>query len=303
MSTSTVHSFLVLLPLLAVAQEAPLFRSDAEFVGVDVQVLSANKPATGLRLDDFIVEDNGQKQPVRSFATESQPLDIVLLIDTSASTEHIQQMIKTYAAESFNYLDPNDRVGVMTFSTQPQVLLSPTANRAEANRKLATIARPHGGTELNATVLNTAIVLAQTARSGARRAVIVLTDNCAERDVPDAEVRSELLRENVVVNALLFPAPCSGKDADVTRFATATGGDVLNVDEALPLGEMFRRMRQRYVLLYPAPGGEPGSMRTIRVDVSADVRARLKNVSVRARTGYVVSSPLKSRDGINPRVR
>lgn len=302
MRTSSVRSAALVFAVALAAQETPLFRSDAEFVSVDVQVLSNNRPLTGLRLENFIVEDNGVKQPVRSISTENQPLDIVLLVDTSASTEHIQQMIKTYAAEAFTHLSADDRVGVVTFSTQPQVLVPPTLDRRDAIAKLAGIARPFGGTELNATILNTAVVLAQLARPDVRRSIVVLTDNCAERDVPDAEVRSELLRENMVVNALLFPAPCSGKDADVMPFAAATGGDVLNVDEELPLADMFRRMRQRYVLLYASPGGEPGTVRRIRVDVTPDLRAQLKTVTVRAREAYVVSAPLKTRNRVDPRI-
>ena len=295
-------TLLLLLSGALAAQEAPLFRSDANFVSVDVQVLSDTKPVLGLQPEDFVIEDNGQRRPVSTFATEKLPLDIVLLVDVSASTEHIQQMIKTYAAEAFHHLDENDRVALFTFATQPQIIAPLTLDRSEAVRKLRLINPPNGGTEINATLLSTAVVLAQSARLGVRRSIVMLTDNCAERDVPDAEVREELLRENIVVNGMLFPAPCSGKGADLNRFTAATGGEVLNVDEEFPLAEMFQRMRQRYVLLYSAPGGEPGSFRRIKVDLSQVARAKLRSVSIRAREGYVVSAPLKPGGGVDPRV-
>jgi VWFA-related protein len=303
--TSTVRSafFISLCGLLLGGQNTPLFRSDAEFVTVDVQVLLGNRPVLDLKPSDFVLHDDGQRQTISVFVTENRPLDIILLLDVSASTEQIQQMMKAYALEAFSHLDANDRVGVVTFNTHPQVVATPTSDRIDLARKISRIDGAQGGTELNAILLNTSIILTQIARPSARRAIIVLTDNCAERDVPDDAVRRELHESGITVNALLFPAPCSGRDADVRRFASATGGDVLDVDEQLPLAEMFRRMRQRYLLLYRAPGGTPGSFRKVRVELSRDSRARLKNATVRAREGYVVSAPLETRDRVDARIR
>ena len=108
----------------------------------------------------------------------------------------------------------------------------------------------------------------------------------------DQEVRRELWASNVVFNVLLFPANSSRGKADVRTFAKATGGEALALrGPGVSLEELFRRLRQRYFLLYAAPASKPGELHQIRVELSDDAKRRFPKARVNARSGYVAAGP------------
>ena len=65
---------------------------------------------------------------------------------------------------------------------------------------------------------------------------------------------------------------------------------VKQIAAGIPLAEMFSRLRERYGIMYHAPGGDPGSMRTIRVDMTPQAKSKLKDIKIRARAGYKVGA-------------
>src|ERR1039457_6130524 len=95
---------LVHLPLIAISLTGLLlaaddetnivFKSDVALVRVDAQVLDrANRAITGLRLEDFVLTEQGQPRPIRSFASEDMPLDVLLLLDVSGSMRpHVERI-------------------------------------------------------------------------------------------------------------------------------------------------------------------------------------------------------------------
>ena len=73
------------------------------------------------------------------------------------------------------------------------------------------------------------------------------------------------------------------------EFANATGGEVIHFEgREIPFEPMFRRLRERYVLLYRAPQGFPGESRQIKVELSAQGKQKVPGAKVHARTGYRV---------------
>src|SRR2546423_12822632 len=82
-------------PVAALAGgEDVVFRSDVSLVRVDAQVLDRdNRTITGLRAADFVLRENGQPQQIRNFGTENFPVDVVLLLDVSASMRpHVERI-------------------------------------------------------------------------------------------------------------------------------------------------------------------------------------------------------------------
>ena len=283
---------LLLLSLILIGQDDPVFRSSSSFIAVDVQVLAGLHAATGLKRDDFRIWDNNQPQSVASFGTENQELDVLLMIDVSQSTSAIQEAIKSSATAAMAQLLPGDRVGVVVFADEPFVATPLTVDRAAVAAAIARLPVGRGGTELNATTKSTAKYLRQKARFGARRAIVMMTDNKGYQGVDDQEVRRELWASNVVFNVLLFPANSSRGKADVRTFAKATGGEALALrGQGVSLEELFRRLRQRYFLLYAAPASKPGELHQIRVELSDDAKRRFPKARVNARSGYVAAGP------------
>jgi len=284
---------LILITLCLPAQEldVPVFRSNMEFIAVDAQVLSHGIPVKGLKQEDFKVWDNGQLQTITSFGADDQPLDVMLLLDVSPSMDPIEKKVKAVAAEAMASLLPKDRVGIAVFADRARLILAMTDDRGKVDAAIKQVYWNGRGTELNATVLNTAKYLGSKARTEARRAVVILTDNKGYGGLTDEYVRDGLWSANVVLNALLFPkTPGEGGAADVRRFVKNTGGESIAVKSAdIPLAEMFRHLRERYGIIYRAPQGEPGSIRKIRVELTPQAKSKLKDVQIRARSGYRVS--------------
>ena len=246
----------------------------------------------GLKREDFRIWDNNQPQTITSFGTDDQELDVLLMIDVSQSTGVIQEAIKSSATAAMAQLLPGDRVGVVVFADDPFVATPLTADRAAVASAIAHLPVGRGGTELNASTKLAATYLQQKARPGARRAIVMMTDNKGYQGVDDQEVRRELWSSNVVFNVLLFPANSSRGKADVRAFAKATGGEsVAFRAPSVELEELFRRLRQRYYLLYAAPQSKPRELHQIRVELSADAKRRFPNAKVNARSGYVAAGP------------
>ena len=277
----------------AIAGDAPTFRADAQFISVDVQVVSNDRTVVKLKQKDFLVWDNGHPEVITNFGPDDQVIDLILLIDVSGSTMPIAAKIRSTAAEAMSTLYFRDRVGLVIFDSMPYLVAAPSWDWFAVDTKLRQMRWLAGGTELNDSILATARYLMQHARPEARRAIIILTDNKGGRAVPDNAVREELWDGNVVLNALIFaPTPGDFGSADVRKFTRATGGELLRFNkEHIPFAEMFRRLRERYVLMYRAPNAKAGSIRHIRVDLTSEARSGLKGVHIRSRTGYRAGPP------------
>jgi hypothetical protein len=181
----------------------------------------------------------------------------------------------------------------VVFNHDSFIAIEPTWDRVKVSKELAYLAAPQGGTEFNRNLMMTARYLGGLARPGARRAIIVLTDNIGDRRVPDSRVRSSLWESDVILSGLIFPNGGYGAGAgDLRPFAKDTGGELLRYDgSATQLETLFAGLRHRYTLLYAKPATRKGEVRSIRVTLGAAARARLGDVQIRARTGYVAGVP------------
>ena len=278
---------LAALSLLA-QTELPTYEAGIALVRVDVQVLAAGKAVHGLTRSDFRVWDDGRAQAIVSFGAEDQSLDVMLLLDSSSSTLPIEGKIKSAAVDALASLGPLDRIAAAFFHTRTFLVSGPTPERPAVSAKLRSIPWGGDGTVLNGAVLNGALYLARQARPDARRAIVILTDNEGRKEASDEAVRTALWENDVILSALVFPAIHRKSEADIRPFVEDTGGDWLPAEaRAIPFDELFRRLRERYVLFYRVPARRPGMPHRIKVDLSAEAKSRLHSVSVRARHGYV----------------
>jgi hypothetical protein len=83
-----------LLLSVAAGDDELVFKSDVSLIRVDAQVVDRdNRAITGLRAADFVLREEGKVQPIRSFASEDMPVDVMLLLDVSASMRpHVQRI-------------------------------------------------------------------------------------------------------------------------------------------------------------------------------------------------------------------
>jgi len=92
------------------AQTAPIFRASVALVHVDAEVTLDGRILSGLTKDDFRVFDERSPQTVVHFASEQEPLDLILLFDFSNSMRPVVQSVAAVARQGLQELRQGDRV-------------------------------------------------------------------------------------------------------------------------------------------------------------------------------------------------
>jgi len=286
-------------PDIKADEPAVTFRSDVSLARVDAQVLDrANRPVQGLPAEDFVLRINGKPQEIHNFQSEKMPVDILLLLDVSRSMEpHVQRMASA-SHQALSALGDQDRVGIMVFDRSTRVRLPFSSSRQDAESELGRVLDQEtfeGGTDITRGLLEAAGYMSQNARPGARRAIVILTDDQTERDRDDAAVSRALTHADCVLSALLAPdAMQSGtggesllddddirelfgglippgfgslafrslaaggphtQSAGTTRIANQSGGDSMPVEDASAFENTLARIRERYALYFYLPDG------------------------------------------------
>src|SRR5947208_3453032 len=107
---------------LFAADENIVFKSDVALVRVDAQVVDkSNRAITGLQVSDFVLFEEGKQQPIRNFAKEDMPIDVLLLLDVSGSMRPHVERVANAAHDALNVLGPHDRVAIMVFDRSTRV--------------------------------------------------------------------------------------------------------------------------------------------------------------------------------------
>lgn len=191
------------------AEDNVVFRSDVSLVRVDTQVVDRdNRAITGLRAEDFILREQGQPRPIRNFASEKIPVDVVLLLDVSASMRPHIERIASAAHEAFRALRDEDRIAIMVFDRSTRLRLSFSKNHNDAERELESLLNQetfNGGTDITRGLLDATDYVARQGRREARRAIVIVTDDQtgSNRDVEG--VSRALTRADTVLSLLLAP--------------------------------------------------------------------------------------------------
>jgi VWFA-related protein len=195
--------------------EAVTFRSDVSLVRVDVQVMDGSRAVTGLHAEDFILRENGREREIKNFASEKMPIDVLFLLDVSASMRPHVQRIASAARQAMSVLAEKDRVGIMVFDRATRVRLPFRDSRDDIDREFQNVLRQEsfrGGTDITRGMLDAANYVESNARSDARRAIVILTDDETEFQRDDERVLNALDRARAVMSALIAPDAMAGRN-------------------------------------------------------------------------------------------
>jgi VWFA-related protein len=185
------------------------FRSDVSLVRVDAQVVdSTNRAITHLHAGDFVLREDGKVVPIKSFASDNMPVDVLFLLDVSASMRPHVQRIADASGQALTELGKDDRMGIMVFDRYTRVRLALNSSRQDVQRgfdRLLREERFNGGTDITRAMLDAADYMRNNGRRDARRAIVILTDDQTEFDRDDEGVGRALERANAVMCALIAP--------------------------------------------------------------------------------------------------
>jgi Ca-activated chloride channel family protein len=278
----------VMLPLAASApQDRSRIRVEVNLVNLIVSVSdSAGRPVADLPPEAFAVTEEGQRQKVEVFESETQlPLDLVLMIDTSLSAQKELEFEKEASMRFIRrVVRPGDGLSVFGFADTVEQFTAFTSNIEQLDSGVRRM-MPGAGTSLYDAVYLGGKALLR--RQGGRRRVIVLVTDAGETtssaSFEDAR-HSALVAESMLYTIVSQPVKnesgrnTAGEHALAT-ITDATGGAMFTANDLAQLDSIFqqidRELRTQYRLAYyPKPSPPPRSMRNVVVKVVAGAADR-----------------------------
>ena len=213
-------------------------------VGVPVVVTDAGgQYVSDLKQSDFEVLEDGVKQNVALFQAVSEPFSVVLLLDTSISTQDKLGDIRRAANVFVDQLQKADRIKVISFDDQVRELNEFSADRAVV--KKAILSAQSGYSTKFYDAMN--IALEALREVDGRKAIVIFSDGVDYRsDYATADSTLRFLEQDGVI---VYPI----------RFSTRAAAEKLAREQAgsqLPTREIVKSTSGSND---PAPGEIPSS--------------------------------------------
>ena len=158
--------------------EGDIIRVDSQLVTLNMSVIdkSTNRGLVGLNKSDFRLFENGAEQEILQFESSSAPFDLLLLIDLSGSTRDKVKLIRAAALRFIDAARPFDRIGVISFAANPEVVSPLTLNRQSLRQRVNAMDTSAGDTKLYDATDFAVNQLLQDAKNARRTAIIVMSD-------------------------------------------------------------------------------------------------------------------------------
>ena len=304
---------------------------NTSLVTVPVTVVDRNgRYVPLLRRENFKVFDNSVEQKIAYFAANTTPFSVVLLIDTSGSTQFRLDEIQNAAIKFVEKLKPSDSVMVMSFDDRIQVLCQATSDRDAINKAIRRT-RTGGGTRLYDAVED--ILTKQIRSITGRKAVVLFTDGVdttSHRASYDSTIRLAEATDAPIYSVdydtsgagtlglpggrgpvLGLPLPIPGRSGGATpgeykravRYLHAlsdkTGGRFYSGDSLFGIAQAFTWIAEELGLqysigYYPSTAGKDGERRQIKVETTEG------GLVVKSRDSYIYSNKKPQITRLNP---
>ena len=156
-----------------------VFRSGIDLVALSVVVTDSSKKfVTGLKPSDFAIYEDGVQQDVTFFAATAIPLDLAILLDTSASMTDKMQEVQQAATGFASTLREGDRAMIVDIKDATKVLQPLTSDIDAAKAAIASTTAKGGTALYNGIYLTLKEMTKQrrTTEDVRRQAIVVLSD-------------------------------------------------------------------------------------------------------------------------------
>jgi Ca-activated chloride channel family protein len=249
-----------------------------------------------LTAHDFEVVDGGQTRAITDLQRDLSGISIAVLFDVSGSMEGHMPNAREAATQVLAWLDTaQDEAAIYTFDTHLDERTPFSAGLRVLPDSMTHVV-PFGATSLHDAIAETARLVG--AREGRRRAVIVMTDggDNASRLKPEAvsAIASAIdvpvyifgivpSIDNPSADASTHQAGSTAFEGPLADLAAWTGGHVFVAStpgqRSIAARQIVDELRHQYVIAFES-SGKPGWHPLV-------VRARNKDLVVRARSGYI----------------
>lgn len=151
-----------------------VIRVNTTLVTLPVSVMDRDgRYVPDLRKEDFRVWEDGVEQEVAFFSSVDKPFSVVLMLDTSPSTQFRLEDIQDAAISFVNQLRSDDKVMVVSFNDDIKVLSDFTTDRNKLQRA---IERAHTGDGTKLYDAVDMVINQQLNRIQGRKAIVLFTD-------------------------------------------------------------------------------------------------------------------------------
>lgn len=235
----------------------------------------------GLKKENFSIFQNQQKQEIEFFFGEESPMNVAILLDTSASTKEVLDKIQQAARDFVKVLRPEDKAVIVGFDNRTLFLSDLTSDKKQLSKAIREVRIAYdAGSDMNAAVLD--IVKRHFAAIKGRKAIISLTDGMViRRDVSTQQTLDALLEADTVFYPIVFKTkfyaealsrPKKPLPIEMLEFlADGTAGrfyekDAANLKEAFE--SISEEMKKQYLIgFYPQNTGMAKSLKNIDIKV------------------------------------
>jgi len=285
-------------------------RIESNLVDLKVSVVSLNprNPTTELQQKDFMVLEDGQPQDIAFFAAAETPFDLVLLIDLSQSSNNKLKLIRKSANRFVEATRPTDRVSIVGFANEAQLICPLTQDRRLLKKSIDNIQEPQGGTRFWDSLRYVLAVLNANVNTTRRSALVVMTDG-VDNALPDVfgegsttsfDTLLQIVRES---DAIVFPIYLDTEDEEYKRhrtprsafalareqlgqLAVASGTRLFRAQELKDLDDVYQQVINDLGKIYsigyrPSNEQRDGKWRSVTVQVHDR-----QDVAVRTKQGY-----------------
>ena len=283
--------------------QTPSFKAGVDLVRIAAVVRDRKgRFVQDLKSRDFEIVDDGRNRPISDLQADITAVSVAVLFDVSGSMEGRLPNAREAATHVLSWLDASrDEAAVFTFDTRLVERTPFTAGLKTLPESMGRVV-PFGATSLHDAIAQTAKRAGE--REGKRRAVVVLTDgadNASHLKPEDVAAIASAIDVPVYIFGIVGAIDNPSEDISTSSversafvgplsdLAAWTGGKVFVASapgqRSIAARQIIDELRHQYLIAFESsdrPGWHP-----------LVVRARNKDLTVRARSGYIAgqSSP------------
>jgi len=200
-----------------------VIRVNTTLITIPVSVMDRDgRYVPNLQKEDFRIWEDGVEQEVAFFQSVDKPFSVVLMLDTSPSTQFRLEDIQDAAISFVDQLRSDDKVMVVSFNDNIKVLCDLTTDREKIHRAIQR-SRTGDGTRLYDAV--DMVINEQLSRIQGRKAIVLFTDGV------DTTSKRASYESNITdaqeLDALIYPVQYdTSRDMNVGNFPVGRPIDI-----------------------------------------------------------------------------
>jgi len=293
-------------PTPKIEDDSDVIKIESALVPIPVSVLDGRGlPVTNLKLEDFLLQIDGQKAEIGDLARSETPVRLALLFDNSSSVSIAREFEKKAAVRFFRRVirPEKDMVALFSVATVSRLEQPLTKDVSLLVQAIEYFAPPSGATALLDGIIEASNYMKEV---NGRRVIVIVSDgddtvsdatfeaalqavqvaNCQVYVVKTTDFENSIRTGQRTGNANLRQLVAERR---MQEFAAQTGGAVYSPIDENELDKAFAQisaeLSQQYILSYYPENEQDkrGEFRTI----SLSVKTR-QNLTVRTRKGYYV---------------